>query len=36
MNSPIFGNIAGHGLEAMLLETLCVTWKKVSDACSYA
>jgi len=24
----IFGNIAGHGLEAMLPESFCVTWKK--------
>jgi hypothetical protein len=28
-------NIAGHGLEAMIPETLYVIWKKVSDTYSY-
>lgn len=28
MNSPISGNNAGHGLRAMLSESLCVTLKK--------
>jgi frataxin-like iron-binding protein CyaY len=28
LNSSIIGNIAGRGLEAMLPETLYVTWKK--------
>jgi hypothetical protein len=36
INSSIIGNIAIRELKAMLPATLCVTWKKVSDTCSYA
>jgi hypothetical protein len=36
VNLSIIGNIAVRELEAMLPATLCMTWKKVYDTCSYA